>query len=164
SKWRATYAEWPVIKKLQYVAQLMSEIRTDKPSVLSREKVDPVRTLRVTLGEHYARKRELYGMNLPNLYDQHLRKLFSDLPEHATMPSAAMFLRKNRAELRRTIAHWTGEYQYTIDRVLHEMIERCRELNLRMDRPLEQAKSEALVLVTVQTMNYLHSGYHRIVL
>ena len=164
SKWRATYSEWPVIKKLQYVSQLMNEIHDHKPLVLSREKVDPMRTLRVTLGEHYARKRELYGTNLSNLYDQHLRRLFSDAPEDASKPSAAMFLRHNRVEMRRTIAHWTGEYQYTIDQVLEEMIERCRELNLRMDRPVEQAKLDALVLVTVQTMNYLHSGHHRVAL
>lgn len=164
STWRSAYEGWPVLKKLEYVDELMDEICNEKPAVISREHVDPLRTMRKTLGEHYAQRRELYGVNLPNLYDQHLRKLFSDAPEHAQQPSAAVFLRRNRAELRKAIAHWTGEYQYTIDQVLEEMIERCSELNLRMDRPVEQAKSDALVLVTVQTMNYLHGGHHRVAL
>ncbi len=164
SPWRATYEEWPVIKKLEYVAELMEEIRGEKPLVTSREHVDSVRTLRKTLGEHYAKKRELYGIALPNLHDQHLRRLFSDAPEFADAPSAASFLRRHRGELRKAVAHWTGEYQYIIDQVLKEMIERCRELNLRMDRPVEQAQRDALVLVTVQTMNYLHGGYHRVAL
>ena len=164
STWRATYEAWPVIKKLEYVASLMEEIRGEKPSVTSREHVEPVRKLRKTLAEHYAQKREQYGMNLPNLYDQHLRKLFSEASENARAPSAAGFLRRNREELRKTVSHWTGEYQYTIDQVLLEMIERCRELNLRLDRPIDQAKHDALVLVTVQTMNYLHGGHHRVAL
>ena len=62
------------------------------------------------------------------------------------------------------MAYWTGEYQYTIDQVLEEMIDRCRELNLRLDRSPAQAKQDALVLVTVQTMNYLHGGHHRVAL
>ena len=81
--WRATYEGWPVIKKLEYVAELMEEIRGEKPAVVSREHVEPVRKLRKTLGEHYAKKRDQYGINLPNLYDQHLRRLFSDAPEYA---------------------------------------------------------------------------------
>jgi hypothetical protein len=164
SPWRATYERWPVIKKLEYVAELMEEIRAERPAVISREHVDPVKGLKKTLAEHYAKKRELYGINLPNLYDQHLRRLFSDAPEFAGQPSAASFLRKNRAELRRAVAHWTGEYQYIIDQVLKEMIDRSIELNLRMDRPVEQAQRDALVLVTLQTMNYLHGGYHRVAL
>jgi hypothetical protein len=162
STWRANYDGWPVIRKLEYMARLMHEIRTEKPLVVSREHVEPVRKLRKTLAEHYETKRNQYGKNLPNLYDQHLRKLFSDEPEHARKPSAAAFLRRNRDELRRTVAYWTGEYQYTIDQVLGGMIARCRELNLRLTHPLDQVKYDVLVLVTVQTMNFLHGGHHRI--
>jgi hypothetical protein len=164
SGWRTNYEGWPVIKKLEYVAELMEEICSERPKVVSREHIDPVRKLRKTLGEHYAEKCELYGTNYPDFYDQDLRKLFSDAPEYAKRPSAAAFLRRIRAELRKTVAHWTGEYQYTIDQVLGEMIDRCRELNLRMDRPVRQARRDAMVLVTVQTMNYLHSGQHRVAL
>lgn len=164
STWRATYEGWPVIKKLEYVAEVMEEIRGKKPLVFSREHVEPLRSLRKTLGEHYAQKRDKYGMNLPNLYDEHLKKLFSDAPEFNEQPSAAAFLRSYRTELRKTVAHWTGEYQYIIDQVLREMIERCRDLNLRLHQPVPQTKRDALVLVTVQTMNYLHAGYHRVAL
>ena len=152
------------MKKLEYVAALMQEIRGKKPKVISREFIDPVNKLRQTLGEHYEKKCELYGTTHPNFYDQHLRKLFSDAPEFAARPSAAAFLGRFRAELRKTVALWTGEYQYTIERVLGEMIARCRELNLRLDRPVRRARRDALVLVTVQTMNYLHGGYHRVAL
>jgi pantothenate synthetase len=35
---------------------------------------------------------------------------------------------------------------------------------LRIAKPLWQLRREALVMVTVQTMNYLHAGHHRLVL
>jgi putative zinc-binding metallo-peptidase len=164
SPWRTNYERWPVLKKLEYVDELMGEIRDQKAQVRARGHVDSVRTLKKTLREHYEAKRARYAVHLPNLYDQHLRKLFSDAPEHARRPSAAAFLRGIRASLRKTVAHWTGEYQYTIDQVLREMIQRCRERNLRLDRSVRLARRDALVLVTVLTMNYLQGGYHRVAL
>ena len=60
---------------------------------------------------------------------------------------------------------WTGSYQYTIDQVLEDMIERCRELKLRLAVLRGRRRSsEFTVLLTVQTMNYLHSGRHRVAL
>jgi hypothetical protein len=44
------------------------------------------------------------------------------------------------------------------------MIGRCRVLNLRLRLPEEESKREFLILLTVQTMNYLHSGRHRLAL
>ena len=41
-------------------------------------------------------------------------------------------------------------------------VERCRELRLRLVVPPERAKTEVAVLVAVQTMNWLHSGQHRV--
>ena len=59
---------------------------------------------------------------------------------------------------------WTGEYRYTIDRVFEDMITRCRELSLRVSKPEDEARLEFTILLTVQTMNYLHSGRHRVAL
>ena len=64
-------------------------------------------------------------------------------------------------DVRRVVAGWTGEYQYTIDQVVGGMMRRAHELNLRLATPEEHAKMDFLVLLTVQTMNYLHSGRHR---
>jgi hypothetical protein len=60
------------------------------------------------------------------------------------------------------VARWTGEYQYTIDQVLDDIITRCRELNLRLVESDEQTMLDFTILLTVQTMNYLHTGRHRI--
>lgn len=76
--------------------------------------------------------------------------------------SAAAFLNRFRREVRRKVASWTGEYQYTIDQVLEDMIARCRELQLHLPIDEEQAKLDFTILLTVHTMNYLRSGRHKV--
>ena len=62
------------------------------------------------------------------------------------------------------MARWTGEYQYRIDQVLNDMIARCDVLGLHLVAPEDRTKLDFMVLLTVQTMNYLHGGRHRIAL
>lgn len=164
SLWRERYVGWPALKKLEYMDELMREIAGQRPVVTSRERVDPLSRLRKTLRKHYREKREHYGLEYPNFYDRDLRRLFSDAPEFSGNMSAVRFLHRVRKEVRRKVAGWTGEYQYTIDQVLEDMIERCRELRLRLTGPEEQIKLDFTILLTVQTMNYLHSGRHRVAL
>jgi hypothetical protein len=116
------------------------------------------------LGQYYRRKRRHYGVEHPAFYDRDLRRLFSDAPEHHDRPTATRFIQRHRRAVRRLVAEWTGIYQYTIDKVIEDMIARSRELKLRMAIPEDQARQEFTVLVTVQVMNYLHSGRHRIAL
>ena len=42
------------------------------------------------------------------------------------------------------------------------MIQRCQEMGLRVDRPAGLTKRDALVMLAVQTLNYLHTGHYRI--
>ena len=158
------YRGWPVLKKLRYVDGLMNNLRGISPPVTTHEEIDPLPNLKKTLREHYERKRRHYGVERQSQYDPDLKRLFSQLPNHANRPSAATFLNRFRREVRRKVASWTGEYQYTIDQVLEDMIRRCRELNLRVPVAEEQAKLDFTILLTVHTMNFLRSGRHRVAL
>jgi hypothetical protein len=164
SHWRERYEGWPALKKLEYMDELMGELAGKAPPVSSDVRVDPLSSIRKTLRRHYEQKRAHYGVDHPNFYDRDLRRLFSDSPAYAHQPTAASFLSRIRRETRQLVGRWTNEYQYTIDRVLDDMIVRSRELNLRLAVPPEQAKLDFAVLLTVQTMNYLHSGRHRVAL
>jgi hypothetical protein len=164
SKWRERYRGWPALRKLEYMDELMQRLAGRRPPVDRQERVDPLSSLRKTLKQHYERKRAHYGVDRPEFYDRDLRRLFSDAPEHAHQPTAASFLVRHRREIRLLVGRWTHEYQYTIDQVLGDMIARCRELNLRLATPPEPAVREFAVLLTVQTMNFLHSGRHRVAL
>ena len=162
--WRSRYVDWPALKKLEYMNTLMTELGGKPMLVRSRRKVEPIQALKKTLGAHYARKRRHYGLLHPHFYDRDLRRLFSNSPDYAKNMKAARFIARIRRDVRRMVAEWTGEYQYTIDQVIEDMIRRANELNLRLREPEEQAKLDFIILLTVQTMNYLHSGRHRVAL
>jgi hypothetical protein len=164
SQWRQRYADWPALKKLEFMDRLMTNLAGAHPLVKTREKVDPISRLSKTLREHYDEKRKHFGVDHPTFYDRDLRRLFSDQTAFKTNPTAASFINRLRKQIRRHVAKWTGEYQYTIDRLLDDMMRRCRELDLHVAGPEDQVKLEFTVLLTLQTMNYLHSGRHRVAL
>ncbi len=164
SDWRTRYATWRgAKKKLEYVEGLMAEIAQKPQAVRCRERTESLAKLRTTLGDYYREKRERYAGEPREDYDRDLRRLFPEAEEAgASGRSAAQLLRRARPELRRAIARWTGQYRYTIDVVLEEMIERCEELGLRVFRAEEEALSDLTVMVTVQTMNHIHGGHHQV--
>jgi hypothetical protein len=164
SMWATRYAGWPAERKLEYLDGLLRRLATRRPRIRTKRQVDPVERLRKTLGEHYRKKREHYGLDHPDFYESDLRNLFSDAPQYAKNLPAARFVRRIRKEARTTVASFTDSYQYTIDQVLEKIIERCRELNLRLTDSEEATRVDFFVFLTVQTMNYLHSGRHRVAL
>src|SRR3989454_6378189 len=132
SMWATRYAGWLAERKLQYMDRLMRELSRQRPSVTSKRQIDPLRRLRKTLGEHYRKKREHYGLDHPDFYDSDLRNLFSNLPAYAKQPSAARFVRRIQKDVRSTVASFTDSYQYTIDQLIETIIARCRDQNLRL--------------------------------
>ena len=162
--WRKRYADWPALKKLEYMDELMRDVARREPVETMQRVVEPLSRIKTTLRRHYTRKRKHYGVDYPDFYDRDLRRLFSDAPEYADNLLAAKFLKRIRRDVRRLVGGWTSTYQYTIDQVLEDMIARCKELNLRLTTPEERAKLDFTVLLTVQTMNYLYGGRHRVAL
>jgi hypothetical protein len=162
--WRADYAHWPALRKLEYVNELMREIAGKPPPISDRTEVDPLRTLRRTLETHYAEKREYFAWNWPANYDQDLRRIFSDGPEDAKAPPATRFLRRVRTQLRTRIADGTGVHAYAVDQLLRQMIARAQKLDLRVTGPHELTIERLLVMLTMQTAGVLHKGVPKLAL
>ena len=161
SQWHRRYKDWPALKKLEYVDTLLQEVAGKSPLVKPGAAVEPLRDLRQTLRQYYRKKQERYGSDYPDFYDRDLRLLFPATTNHRRRyPPASQFLRRLGPELPRRVASWTGQYAYTINLVLKDMIQRSRELQLRVTRPEKEIKLEAAILLTMQTMNYLHSKRH----
>ena len=153
--WRRRYAGWPALQKLEYVDRLMKEIAGTVPPARSRRVVDPIRSHRRTLFEHYTERRAIYSVEYPKTYDDDLLRLFTDDPRHRARPTAASFLRAHRADIRRIVSRWTGEYQFSLDQVLTDMIGRCRELRLRTVGNERQLLTDFMILLTARTMSFL---------
>ncbi len=155
--WRKTYEGWPAMRKLEYVDALLERLGGRRPVVRNRTTVEPLSTLSMTLGEYYEEKRGRYAVSYPDIYDRDLRRLFSDDSRHGHRELASSFLRRNRSEIRKLVANWTGEYQFTLNQVLDDMIGRSRELKLRAAAPEKRLKIDFAILLTVKTMDFHYS-------
>jgi len=161
SNWRKRYVGWPALRKLRYIDKLMAEIAGKKPLLTGRLQVDPLGRLSQTLGAHYESKQARYVIDHPRIYDRELRRIFSDDPKHHRSMAASTFLRRNRANIRKVVSRWTGEYQLTLDAVFDDMIGRCRELQLRAVGSKRELMMHFSVLLTAKTMDSLHSPSRR---
>jgi hypothetical protein len=168
SRWRRRYDGWRALRKLEYVDEMMQELSRKAPANKSREHVERLREIKITLREYYEKKHRHYDFQWPPDYDRDLLRIFSsDASSNSrrnSSPTAASFLRRHRREFCAEVADGTGVHSYAIDQMYAAMINRCRDLKLRLHLTEKHARQKVLVLLTVQTMNGIHTGYHRIAL
>lgn len=162
ARWPRLYDGWGAQRKLLYVNQLMNGLAGRTPRRTARREVDALPTLKKTLREHYQKKRAYYTIHWPASYERNLYRVFSAEPRHYHFPSAAQFLRRVRREVCDVVAQGTGVHHYTINHIVRHMVVRCRELNLRLTMPEEEARQLVVVTLTMQVMQVLRTGYHRI--
>jgi len=162
SDWRRRYRNWPAIKKIEYVDQLMHEIRGKRPRLRNLREESPVEKLRITLREYYADKVTRYGYDRPQFFDRDLQKLFSNNPEYAPNEKASRYLRRNRDDILDVVERWTGEYKYRINETLKEMVRLCDKLGLRVTLEDQEMKPEMVAFLTMVVMHKLYSGGYSI--
>jgi hypothetical protein len=161
SRWRTRYKRWPAMRKLLYVDRIMKQLVHQKPKVRSRMQDESLSELNITLEEYYKAKRKRYSLEYPPFYDRDLRRIFSDDRRFASKPSASSFLRRHRSEIRNIVSRGTDVHPYTIDHVLDNIIERAKELKLRVQSTEKFTRQESIIMLTVHTMNIVHSGRYR---
>lgn len=154
SSWRRQYEGWPALEKLEYVDELMQQLRGVEPTVVSRKRPYSLGSLRQRLRDYYRDKQARYDHGTSGAYDQQLRALFSNRGGSMT---AAQFLRKHRSELRDAVARGTGQHPLTVDQIIKEVALRCHELRLRAAGSHKRLRSELLVLLTAHTVHRLHT-------
>lgn len=164
SAWRTRFGNWPAIWKLKYVDELMQEIAEETAPVRTRRHVEPLREMKITLGEYYEHKRAHYAVEWPDHYDDDLEEVFEPCPKPNRRPPAASWLRTHRRELARTVGQAAGVPAYTIEQLLVMMIERSRDLKLRLRYPARLTREKVLLMLTVNTMQAVHGRYFPIAL
>jgi len=158
SDWPHRYAGWPAFKKLQYVDNLMDELRSRQPIIRNRKTDHPVSKIKVTLREYYQDKMRRYGLNHAEFFDIDLRRLFLTQLDAPRSPKASQYIKSVQKPLIEIVQRWTGEYKYRISEVLQDMTKRCDELDLRIDKKHKNMFPEISSCLTMLVMNKLHSG------
>ncbi len=164
SRWRTRYADWPALRKLEYVDEVMNAIADKPPALRTRSKVEPLSSVKMTLGEYYRRKRHVYSDESSPALDGQLSRIFVSAGVTPRRNKAAPFLRKNRDELVRRVSGATGQHRYLLDHVVREMVERCQTKNLVLPGTSADAMLGAAIVLTSLSSQFLygaHPNYHR---
>ena len=161
SRWRARYADWPALRKLEYVDELMREVAGKAPRLRTRARYEPVSQVRTTLREYYGQKQDSYLEESSPALDGQLGRIFTRAEPGERRAKASSFLRRHRVALVKRVATATGQHRYLLDHVVREMIERCRALDLRVEKDEEDALLGAAVVLTSLSTPF-HFGAHPI--
>ncbi len=145
TRWRREYAGWPALKKLEFVDELMSEIAGSRPTVTDRRVVAPLSEERVTLREHYRRKRRAYNPGEVR-YDRWLIRVFTPRARRPRGAPARRFIREITPRIRKTLIRHLAVNPYLADHVIDRLKERAHELDLVLRKSRKESTRAVLDL------------------
>ncbi|MGH8285567.1 MAG: putative zinc-binding metallopeptidase [Steroidobacteraceae bacterium] len=141
SGWRRSYADWPALSKLDFVDELMSQVRESRPAVRNRTRIEPLETNRRTLAQHYRAKLARFRHYRRGFADKLLRKVFTEQPAHPRAIRASTLLRGARSELIAGAVRELGTEPYCVQQHVRMLITRSEALKLYVCGSRRNAKS-----------------------
>jgi hypothetical protein len=130
SAWRRSYADWPALHKLQAVDELVASVRQHRPPVRNRLRIEPLEHNRRTLAQHYRRKLAQNRMIRRGLADELLQRAFTRERRPSKPLRAATLLRSHARALTATVVRALKCERYSVEQILHMLIERSEALGL----------------------------------
>lgn len=130
SGWRKRYADWPAVRKLHMVDELMAEVRDRAPPVRTRAHIESITTNTCTLAQHYRRKTARYHRYRRGVLDGLLQWLFSAERPRKDAVRAATVLRAHQRALSAAVSRELGLPRYSVQEIMRTMIDRSEALQL----------------------------------
>ena len=128
ARWRKRYQGWGALKKLEYVDALMEELEGVRAPVKTRARVAPISQLDVHAARALRGEACVLRRGLPEHVRSRALSRLLDLGRGiAHRELASRFITRHAKEIRALVARWTGESEFTIDQLLHDMIGRSRD-------------------------------------
>ena len=162
SNWRERYAGWKALEKLEYVDELMQEIKDKRIQNTSKEKFYRLATLRFTLRTYYKKKRQDLAEEFSDFHDPFLRRHFKEAkamvrPAYPTRD----IIQKYHKTILETVSRNTGEPKHAIHRLIKGIEQRSRELDLVTSEQESEVALNLSSYITSLTKNYQYTGRYR---
>ncbi|CAN5920561.1 putative zinc-binding metallopeptidase [soil metagenome] len=159
--WRTEYADWPALRKLEWLDALMTTIAdqvTATPPVTDEDM--PVEAMHRTVGEHYSVD-EMLALGDGRQFDRDLTRIFARAgrTDEGESEGAAAYLERHESELVTRIAYWAGISPGVVRSLLRALRERATVMDLRL---LEREATTLIELTAFGTAVLLHWRYARI--
>ncbi len=144
--WQEKYHDWPVIKKLRYIDNIMKKL-SDKVPTITAKGTPPWSASRMTstLSGFYDRKRKALGSSFHGFYDDSLKELFKTASSASASTKASELLRLHRRQIIDNVTKYTGHRKYDIHQLVSRIISRCDSLDLYA----KSSQTDDIIAVTV---------------
>lgn len=157
--WRTEYAEWPALRKLEWLDGVMKGIAHDVPDAPCVTEDDmPVEAMHWTVGEHYAGD-EMLALDDGRQFDRDLARIFTRAHRADHGASAASYLERHESELVARISYWAGVSPGVVRSLVRALRERATAMDLQV---LEREATSLIELTAFGTAVLLHWRYARI--
>ena len=139
ARWRRDYEAWPVMRKLEFVDELMGEIAGQPPKHRDRSVAEPLTDVDQTLGEHYELKKARYG-GTERRYDKWMARVFVPRARRPHAIAASRFVREIEPQLQRLLERRARLHPYFVDHAIRTVRQRARQLDLVLRSSRREAK------------------------
>jgi len=158
SGWRERYRNWPVIRKLLYVDQLMKEIRRTPPESRRGRRLLPVDRMNLTLAEFYGKKAERFRRDARGYVDDSLQDAFPVSRGLVLRPASALF-KRYRDRLVERVVHWSVLTPHEAEVLVRKLEARAAALGLSY-RPGAEGERlmDVVSLVIALALDFAYTG------
>jgi hypothetical protein len=158
SGWRRAYQNWPALKKLLYVDELVRDIARVPPTRFRRRLARPVASMKILLAEHYGQKAKRLRRAAQGYVDDKLRELFPAARTKAPVPAAELFHRHHPGLVSRTV-RYSGLEEEEVEAILKKLETRAASLKLYYPRTQGPEKTmDTVALLVSLAIEYSTSG------
>lgn len=153
--WRAEYANWPALAKLEYVDLVMHELRDQRGPDVQPTRADlPVDAMTYTLAEHYASMEDRAPIEDDRQFDGDLRGIFASALDATGGEPAQWFIQRHYREIVSRISYWTSEGPGVTRTLIDHLARRAAELELRVSGLDAATLIELTAFATAVVMNH----------
>jgi hypothetical protein len=156
--WRAAYAGWPALQKLEYVDRVMGEIASEAPTAVQPEEEDlPVEAMNYSLADHYAEQEDRAPIEDERQFDGDLRGIFVTAMEAPKGEVANSFIKRHEREIISRISYWTSEPPSVVRSLVQHLARRAGDLDLHLGGLEASTLIELTAFGTAVVMNHRYT-------
>lgn len=158
SGWKRKYRYWPAIRKLNFVDQLIKNVRYQAPKCSDGEPVAAIDEMTILLAEHYGQRAERFRADAQGYVDDKLREVFPETRSRTLLPAADLFRRHNE-DLADKVARWSALDADEVRTILAKLEDRSEALGLTYPKSqLSHKLMDVTALATSMAMDLAYTG------
>jgi len=158
SAWRQQYRNWPALRKLKYVDNLMKSLRDQEPKCTRGQLCTPASEMQMVLAEYYGQRAQRYRTAAQGYVDDKLREVFPTVRGRSLVPATEL-LRKHKPQFLSRITRWSGLDERAAETLFAKLENRAHVLEMNFRRGELAAKiMDVTALATSLAMDFAYTG------